>query len=55
MGEFKIDFQDGGRIGFLMGMILAIFSLQVTTIPLSEFRVNWAFVSREALQNRFSR
>ena len=26
----KIDFQDGGHLGFPIGMILAIFDLQVT-------------------------
>ena len=37
----KIDFQDGGHLGFLIGMILAIFDLQVTTMLPTKFRVNW--------------
>ena len=31
-GEAKIDFQDGGHVGFPIGMILAIFDLQVTLV-----------------------
>ena len=34
----KIDFQDSGHLGFLIGIILAVFDLQVTLI---QFRVNW--------------
>ena len=41
----KIDFQDGGHLGFPIGTILAIFYLQV----------NWPFISREERKNRFSR
>ena len=39
----KIDFQDGGHgshLGFLIGMILAIFDLQVTPMLPSKFGVN---------------
>ena len=43
----KIDFQDGGHPGFLIGMILAIFDLQVTLILPSKFGVNWPFSSGE--------
>ena len=41
--KFKIDFQDGncdGHLVFLIGMILAIFDLQVTSIILTKFQVN---------------
>ena len=40
----KIDFQDGGHgghLGFLIGMILAIFIPQVTSMLPSKYRVNW--------------
>ena len=36
----KIDFQDGGHLGFPIGMILAIFYLQVTLMLPTKFRVN---------------
>ena len=54
----KIDFQDGchgGHLGFPIGMILAIFDLQVTPILPSKFGVNWPFGSGEEAKNRFSR
>ena len=54
----KIDFQDGchgGHLGFLIGMILAIFDLQVTLMLPSKFGVNWPFGSGEKAKNRFSR
>ena len=54
----KIDFQDGchgGYLGFPMGMILAIFDLQVTLMLSSKFGVNWPFCSGEEAKNRFSR
>ena len=41
--EPKIDFQDGshgGHLGFQIGMILAIFDLQVTLMLPTKFRVN---------------
>ena len=40
-GEGKIDFQDGGHFRFLIGMILAIFDLQVTLMLSTKFPVNW--------------
>ena len=52
----KIGFQDGGHGSypvFLIGMILAIFDLQVTgTLP-TKFQVNWLFGSGEEVKNRF--
>ena len=51
----KIDFQDGGHLGFSIGMILSIFDLQVTPMPPSKFGVNWPFGSGEEAKNRFSR
>ena len=39
--EAKIDFQDGGHLGFLIGTILAAFDLQVTLMLSTKFRVNW--------------
>ena len=56
--EVKIDFQDGGHdghLGFPIGMILAIFDLQVTPMLPTKFEVNWPFGSGEEAQNRFSR
>ena len=41
--ERKIDFQDGSRLGFLIGQILAIFDLQVTLIRPTKFWVTWPF------------
>ena len=52
------DFQDGchgGHLGFPIGMILAIFDLQVTPMLPSKFGVNWPFSSGEEAKNRFSR
>ena len=54
----KIDFQDGGHgghLGFPIGMILAIFDLQVTQMLPSEFGVNWPYGSGKEAKNRFSR
>ena len=54
----KIDFQDGchgGHLGFLIGMILAIFDLQDTLMLPTKFGVNWPFGSGEEAKNRFSR
>ena len=54
----KIDFQDGchgGHLGFPIGMILAIFDLQVTLMLPTKFQVNWSFGSGEEVKNRFSR
>ena len=46
----KIDFQDGGHgghLGFPIGMILAIFDLQVTLMLPSKFGVNWLSVQEK--------
>ena len=51
----KIDFQDGGHLGFPIGTILAIFDLQVTLMLPSKLGVNWPFGSGEDAKNRFSR
>ena len=37
----KIDFQDGGHLGFPIGTILATFDLQVTLMLPTKYRVNW--------------
>ena len=40
----KMDFQDGdhgSHLGFLIGMIVAIFYLQVTLMLPIKFQVNW--------------
>ena len=42
----KINFQDGrdcGHLGFPIGIILAIFDLQVTPMLPTELQVNWPF------------
>ena len=51
----KIDFQDGGHLGFPIGTILAIFDPQDTPMLPSKFGVNWPFGSGEEEKNRFSR
>ena len=56
--KFKIDFQDGncgGHLVFPIRKILAIFDLQVTSMSLTKFQVNWPFGSGEEANNRFSR
>ena len=56
--KFKTDFQDGNcgcHLVFLIGTILAIFDLQVTTMILTKFQVNWPLGSGEEVKNRFSR
>ena len=50
----KIDFQDGGHLGFPIGTILATFDLQVTPMLPTKFQVNWHLGLGEA-KNRFSR
>ena len=40
-GEAKIDFQDGGHLGFPIGTILAIFDLRVTPLLPTKYQVNW--------------
>ena len=44
-----------GHLGFTIGMILAIFYLQVTQMLPTKFWVNWPFGSGEEAKNRFSR
>ena len=51
----KRDFQDGGHLGFPIGMILANFDLQVTLILPTKFRVNWPLGSGDEEQNKFDR
>ena len=44
----KINFHDGrhgGHLGFPIETILAVFDLQVTSMLLTKFRVNWPFGS----------
>ena len=45
----------GGRLGFLIGTILAIFDLQVTLMLPTKFKVNKPFGSGVEVKNRFSR
>ena len=40
--KHKIDFEDGGHLGFPTGMILSIFEQQVALIS-TKFGVSWAF------------
>ena len=52
----KIDFQDdchGGHLGFLIGMILAIFDLKITLMLTTQFEVNKPFGSGEEVKNTF--
>ena len=49
----KKDFQDGCHLGFPIGMILAIFDLQVTLMLPNKFGNNWPFSSGEEGKNRF--
>ena len=56
--KLKIDIQDcrhGGKLGFLIRTILAIFDLQVTLMLPTKFGVNWPFGPGEEAKNRFSR
>ena len=48
----KIDFQDGGHLGFLIRRILTIFDLQVIPMLPTKFQVSWPFGSGDAT-NRF--
>ena len=53
-----LDFQDGcngGHLGYPIGMILAIFYLQVTPMSPMKFGVNWPFGAGEEAKYRFSR
>ena len=47
--EAKIDFQDGGHLGFPIGTILATFDLQVILMLPSKFGVNWPFGSGDQM------
>ena len=51
----KIDLQDGGLGGYLGFPIFALFNLQVTSMLLTKFQVNWLFVSGGEAKNRFLR
>ena len=56
--KFKIDFQDGNccsHLVFPIRMIFATFDLQVTSMILTKFQVNWPFGSGEEVKDRFSR
>ena len=53
--KWKIDFHDGGHLGFPIGTILAIFDLQITLMLPTKFRVNWHLGLGEEAKNRFSR
>ena len=50
----KTDFKDGGHPEFTIGIILAIFDVQITPMLLTKFQVNWHFGSGQ-VQNRFPR
>ena len=49
-----LDFH-GGHLGFPIGMILAIFDLQVTLMLPTKFQVNWDLGLGGEAKNRFSR
>ena len=49
----KIDFDDGGHLGFSIRTTLAIFYLQGTPMLPTKFHVNWPFSSEEEVKNRF--
>ena len=49
----KIDFQDGGLLGFKIRMILAIFDLLVTLMLCTKFQVMWPFPSGEKAKIHF--
>ena len=56
--KFKIDFQDGNcgsHLVFPIGIILAIFDLQVILMLSAKFQINLPFGSREEAQNRLPR
>ena len=50
--KFNIVFEDSGHLKYLIGTILATFDLQVTSILLMEFRMNWLLV-QDKVQNKF--
>ena len=47
----KKDFQDGGHLKSLIGMILVILELQVTPMLPTKFQVNWPFGSGGETKN----
>ena len=51
----KIDFQDGSYFGYLIGIILATFDLQVTRCFLLSFESIGLSVQEKRQKNRFSR
>ena len=51
----KIDFKDGGHLGFPIRTILATFDEQVTPKLSTKFQVKWPFGPGEEAKNRFSR
>ena len=56
--KFKIDFQDGNcgaHLVFPVERILTIIDLQVNSMILNKFQVNWPFDSGEEAKNRFSK
>ena len=53
--NLKLDFKDGGHLGFLIRTILAIFDVQVTPMLPPNFQVNWPLGSWVEAKNRFSR
>ena len=53
--EAKIDFPDGGHLGFPVGTILAMFYQQVPLMLSTKFHVDWPFGAGEEAKKRFSR
>ena len=51
----KIDFEDGGHLGFPIGTILVSFDLQVTPMLPTKFQVSWPFSLGDEAKNRFKR
>ena len=47
-----LDGHHGGYFGFTIGMILAIFDLQVTQVLSTKLRLNWPIGSVEEAKNR---
>ena len=53
--KFKIDFQDGGHLKFLIGTRLTISHRQVTLILATTISINWPVRSGEEVKNTCSR
>ena len=53
--KFTIDFQDGGRFGFPIGMILLVFVLQIAPILPTKFRINDLSIQEKKLKKDFLR